>query len=166
VDYEIKDYRGMSLEDQNGYSFQANEYIDTDFKLASTLRAGLEYRFTPQFSGRVGYAWMQHPYEQNFKNNKTPVVTAGTVPHYILEGDVNYFTAGIGYRFTPSFYIDAALVCRTQTDDLYFFPYMETNRPNFVENQPETQDYLPYYPVAASLKSVSFKGLVTLGYKF
>jgi long-subunit fatty acid transport protein len=167
VDYEIKDYRGMDFEYQNGQRFRDNEYIDTDFKSASTLRAGLEYRFTPQFSGRLGYSWMQHPYEQKFKDNLTEVITSGTIPHYTIEGDVNYLTAGIGYRFTPSFYIDAAFIYRTQTDDLYFFPQMETNRLNYIEDQPDTHNkFSTYSPIAASLKNVSFKGLVTLGYKF
>jgi long-subunit fatty acid transport protein len=166
MDYEIKNYRGMYLEYNDGRGFRDNEYIETDFKSISTLRAGLEYRFTSQFSGRLGYSWMQHPYEQKFKDNKTPVVTAGTVPHYTIEGDANYFTAGIGYRFTPRFYMDIAFVYRTQTDDLYFFPKLETNRPDYIDGQEDTHKFKPYYPVASSLKNVSFKSLVTLGYKF
>jgi hypothetical protein len=165
VDYEITNYKGMNLASQYGHDFRDNEYIDTDFRLASTVRAGLEYRFTPRFSGRLGYSWMQHPYEQKFKDNQTQVVTAGTVPHYAIEGDVNYFTGGVGYRFTPNFYIDVALVYRTQMEDLYFFPYMETNRPNYDKAQADNP-YISYYPQASSFKSTSFNGLVTLGYKF
>lgn len=165
LDYEIKDYRSMHLADP--YSAMSNSFegqnngIDANFKVASTLRAGLEYRFTPQFSGRLGYARYESPYEKNFKENKKEVITAGTIPHYTIEGDINYFTAGIGYRFTPNFYIDAALVYRTQTNDLYFFPQTKTNRP-----VGETSEPILYPPVAASFTSTAYKGLVTLGYKF
>jgi long-subunit fatty acid transport protein len=172
MDYEITNYGAMNLKDVNGYEFQNdNDFIRQDFRNASVLRSGIEYRFTSQFSGRLGYGWQQNPYEKNFKNNKTQAVIAGvlgtgTIPHYTIEGDVNYFTAGIGYRFTPNFYIDFALVNRIQTDELYFFPYLETNRPNYIENKEETHQFIPYYPQASSLKNVSFKGLMTLGYKF
>ena len=157
VDYEIKDYRSMNLEEPNGYNYRdQNQYIDDDFRMASTLRAGLEYRFTPQFSGRLGYAWMQSPYEKEFKDNRPQdAELVGTIPHYTVEGNVNYFTAGIGYRFTPKFYLDFAFVHGSQkNDDLYFFPsvyYDENDRPS---------------PKAASLNNAFNKGLLTLGYRF
>jgi opacity protein-like surface antigen len=164
LDYEIKDYRSMNFDDQylsasSGFEAQ-NKDIDKKFEIASTVRAGLEYRFTPQFSGRLGYSLMQNPYKKDVKDNKVEIITAGTIPHYTIEGNVNYFTAGIGYRFTPNFYIDAAFVYRTQKDDSYFFPYIETNRPD------QTNDPVSYFPVAASFTNTSYKGLVTLGYKF
>jgi long-subunit fatty acid transport protein len=164
IDYELKDYRSMNFADQYSSAYNSfakqNEDINKKFKVASTLRAGLEYRFTPQFSGRLGYAQIEHPYEKDFKENKVEVITAGTIPHYTIEGDINYFTTGLGYRFTPNFYIDAAFIYRTQTDNLYFFPYVETNRPG------DTNEPVPYFPQGASFTNTSYKGLVTLGYKF
>jgi long-subunit fatty acid transport protein len=155
VDYEIKDHSGMDLMDQyrNDKMYQSdNEFINKAFKTASTVRAGLEYRFTPQFSGRLGYSWVQNPYNALFKDD---LRTVGTLPHYTVEGDVSYFTAGIGYRFTPQFYIDAALVYKTQTNDLYAFPF------SYDEKRDESLSL-----VGASLKSSAYKGLLTLGYKF
>jgi hypothetical protein len=161
VDYELKDYKSMKLQNQGHYDFKAeNDYIHLDFKMASTLRVGLEYRFTSQFSGRLGYAWMQNPYEQEFKDNQVEVPVLGallvqTIPHYTIEGDVNYFTAGIGYRFTSSFYIDAAFVYRTQEDKLYYFPSLWNDKgETLLDSKP------------SSFKNTSYKGLVTLGYKF
>jgi long-subunit fatty acid transport protein len=169
ADYEIKDYRSMNLADPHSSfsnSFEGqNEGIDTNFKVASILKAGLEYRFTSQFSGRLGYARYENPYEKSFRQNKKEVITAGTIPHYTIEGDVNYFTAGIGYRFSPNFYLDVAFVYRTQKDDLYFFPYVETDRPKAKDSSPSASAD-PYYPVAASFTNTAYKGLVTLGYKF
>ncbi|MDR0864741.1 MAG: outer membrane protein transport protein [Candidatus Symbiothrix sp.] len=148
LDYELKNYSGMYLNEDyagNRYS-ETNKFMDKAFNsTASTIRAGLEYRFTPQLSGRVGYSWMQNPYKESYKDQ---LLISGTIPHYTVEGDVNYFTAGIGYRFTPQFYVDATFVYKTQTDVLYGYPLVFNN------SEP------------ASLKSNTSKGLVTLGYKF
>ena len=157
LDYDIKDYSSMNLEDDYGYSNrEQNQFIDTDFRMASTLRAGLEYRFTPQFSGRLGYAWMQSPYEKEFKdNNPHDAALIGTVPHYTVDGDVQYYTAGVGYRFTPQFYLDFAFVHgRQQKDDLYFFPSIYKDEDGNLS------------PKSASFNNTFNKGLLTLGYKF
>ena len=152
VDYEIKDYTTMNLKDGNGYNMDKdNDIIDEDFKMASSVRLGLEYKFTPQLSGRLGYAWMGSPYTDDFKNAKVQAVTSGTIPHYTIEGNVSHFTAGFGYRFTPQFYLDFALVSKTQTDDLYYFPSIPDV--NFASA-----------PVA--YKNNTYRGLLTLGYKF
>lgn len=152
LDYEIKDYTTMNLKESDGYNLEKdNQFIDEDFKIASSLRLGLEYKFTPQFAGRIGYAWMGSPYETNFKNGNTQVMTAGTVPQYTVEGDVNYFTAGLGYRFTPKFYLDLAIVARTQTDDLYYFSPI----PSW-DLKSQSVEY----------KNKTIKGLLTVGYKF
>lgn len=156
LDYEIKDYTGMDLADNNGREYKSdNQYINEDFKTASTLRAGLEYRFTPQFSGRLGYSRIQNPYEEKFGAGEKEAMIVGTVPHYTIEGDVNYFTAGIGYRFTPQFYIDVAFVYKTQKDDLYAFPSVWDDNGNYIVES-----------IPAKLTNNTYKGLVTVGYKF
>lgn len=154
VDYEIKDYASMNLKDEDGYNWDAaNSFIDMDFKMASTLRAGLEYRITSQFAGRVGFALVQTPYSKDIKDGAIQVMTAGTIPHYSIEGDASYLTAGIGYRFTPQFYVDLAFVYRSQTDDLYAY-------------SPIPSDVNSVGSIPAKFKNNSYKGLVTLGYKF
>ncbi|GHT73853.1 hemin receptor [Bacteroidia bacterium] len=146
LDYEIKDYTSMGFHDESGYAMnEQNDYIKEDFKVTSTVRAGFEYRFTSQFSARLGYAYMQNPYEKSFKNNEKEVMVVGTIPHYTLEGDKHYFTAGIGYRFTPNFYMDLAFVYKTQEDDLYFYPLIAEK---------------------VSFKNNLYKGLLTAGYRF
>ncbi|MDR3061567.1 MAG: outer membrane protein transport protein [Dysgonamonadaceae bacterium] len=173
LDYEIKDYSGMNLMDKYGKEKEfENHYIQQDFKTASTVRAGLEYRFTPQFSGRLGYSWVENPYKTEFKDNPSAGeylnvnekyrykdLIVGTVPHYTIESNVNYLTAGIGYRFTPRFYVDATLVYRSQTDDLYYFPSYE-----FINNNGEHRQLVKSIP--AKLTNNTYKGLVTVGYKF
>ncbi|WP_053826304.1 OmpP1/FadL family transporter [Lascolabacillus massiliensis] len=161
VDYEMVDYSKMklmipsnSMDDEDWYEVD-NGYISTDFKNASTVKVGTEYRFTPKFYGRLGYAWIQNPYETEFKESGDAFIpNSNTV--YRMEGDAKYFTGGIGYRFNQSFFLDFALVYKTQTDDLYPFPNLYTdNRTELVI------DANPF-----ELKNNSFRGLITLGYKF
>lgn len=157
LDYEYKNYGRMEFSKQyvNDYDFGTeNGYINEDFKGASTIRAGVETRFTPQFSGRWGFAWMQNPYDSQFKNSEIEVVTQGTIPNYTLEGDALYLTTGVGFRFTPRFYMDLALVYRTQEDELHFFS------PIFYNNGD------PLASTPSKLTNSSLKTLVTLGYKF
>lgn len=153
VDYELTNYKNMTLKDDYGRELGNNAYIKQDFRLASTLRAGLEVRFTPRVSGRIGYAWMQSPLSTEFKNQDEGYLAepVGSVPHYTLEGDTHHFTYGLGYRFTKNFYGDVAFVMKWQEDDLYAFP---------------ADDHGLYSPVKGTLKTNTFQGLVTLGYRF
>ena len=162
VDYELTNYKNMRYSESynsrvsNIYS-STNSYIDTDYKPASTVRAGIEYRFSPRMYGRLGYAWMQNPYNDVYKDQQGDAMISGTVPHYVMEGDTQYYTGGFGYRFSPSFYMDLAVVFKNQTDDLY--PY-----PNVYANEARTDlvvDAQPY-----KLDSNSVRGALTIGYKF
>jgi len=158
LDYEYKDYGKMKFSPRfmNDANFSnENQYIQEDFKGVSTIRAGFEYRFSPQFSGRLGSAWMQQPYSSQFKNGGIEVMTPGTIPNYTIDGSSLYLTGGVGFRFTPQFYMDLALVYRTQQDDLYFFS------PTFYDDGSRCVDSTP-----AKLKNNSFKTLLTMGYKF
>jgi long-subunit fatty acid transport protein len=157
LDYEWKDYRKMKLLDNQGSPKQdANNFINADFKAASTLRAGLEYRIDPQLSARLGYSYAQNPYEKTFRNGGREAMIVGTVPHYTLDGDTQSFTAGIGYRFTPNFYIDAAFVYQTQEGSLYYFPLIGLDK--------DGHGGLSSTPASVSKRDC--KGLVTVGYKF
>ena len=155
VDLEVKDYTAMTLRDSRGFAYSKdNQWIDEDFKVAATVRAGLEYRFTPQFSGRLGYSWMENPYEQKVREGNREMIMGltSTRPHYTIQGDVNYFTAGVGFRFTPQFYMDASFVYKTQKDDLYYFSPVFDGA--VVDSTP------------TSFHNNTYKGLLTLGYRF
>lgn len=161
ADYELVDYRNMklmvpsnSIDSRDWYSID-NEYISTDFRSTSTLKIGTEYRFTPKFYGRLGYAWMQNPYDADFKEAGNAAVVGSNTIHRI-EGDANYYTGGVGFRFNQNFFLDIAMVYKTQTDDLYPFPnlYSENGTVPVIDGNP------------FELKNSSFRGLVTLGYKF
>ena len=162
VDYELTNYGNMKYSEASGYNVRredsydenANIFIKDDFKASSTVRTGLEYRFTPQFSGRLGYAWMQNPYESALKD-RGDAVTVGSTTAYRIEGDANYFTGGFGYRFNRNFYADLAVVYKTQKDDLYSYSnvYYDTGG-QFINAEPY------------ELTNNSIRGLLTIGYKF
>lgn len=161
VDYELSNYKSMKYStSSDSYYVSSNTYdadnsfIKEDFKVTSTVRAGLEYRFTPQLSGRLGYAWMQNPYNSTFKENGN-AMTVGSTSAYRMEGDANYFTGGLGYRFNRYFYADLAVVYKTQEDDLYSYS-------NVYNDLGETYiDAAPY-----KLTNNSIRGLLTIGYRF
>lgn len=144
ADYELTNYSNMKLKDRDGNEYYDNNYIKDDFKNSSTIRVGAEIRFTPQFSGRVGYMWQQSPVEKKVKDGDIVPVTAGTVTQYTLVGDANYYTWGLGYKFTKNFYTDIAFVIKNRKDNLY--SYQDSDR--------------------AELKTSQFTGLLTLGCKF
>lgn len=161
VDYEMSNYKNMKYSTSSDTYYVSpdtynndNAYIKEDFKVTSTVRAGLEYRFTPQFSGRLGYAWMQNPYNTTFKENGN-AMTVGSTTAYRMEGDANYFTGGIGYRFNRYFYTDLAIVYKTQDDDLYAYSNV------FNDLGQSYIDAAPY-----KLTNNSIRGLLTIGYRF
>lgn len=146
ADYELTNYKNMKMFRDGGGKLNddPNPYIKEDFRMASTLRVGAEVRVTPQFSVRAGYSWVQTPLVAEFKDNKTEVMTVGTTSNYVLDGDTNYFTYGLGYRFTKSFYTDVAFLMRTQKSDLYSY----------------------YGSEKATWKDNTFQGMMTVGYRF
>ncbi|MCL2650387.1 MAG: outer membrane protein transport protein [Candidatus Azobacteroides sp.] len=159
VDYEYSDYSRMNLGTQYGlFDFgyaQQNDFISQDFKGASTLKAGLEYKVTPQVALRAGYTWMQNPLEASFKSGGVEVLPNETVTAYTLDGDANYYSIGAGYRFTPNFYMDFAFSFKQQTNELYTYsPIWDDNGAPLVES------------VSAKLKNNTNRGILTLGYKF
>lgn len=160
VDYELTDYTQMKMKEAyNGAgAFEStNNFIKDDFRLASALRVGAEYRFTPQFSGRIGYAWTQSPYEKVFGKNHREAITVGTISHFTLDGDTHNYTWGLGYRFSKYFYADVAFVYQQQKDALYAF----SGVPSY--------DFPGEWEIEspkADLKINSFQGLLTLGLRF
>lgn len=153
ADYELTNYGGnLKLFNNNGgdFSNNPNAVISKIFRTASTLRVGGEYRFTDRFSGRVGYAWMQSPVKPSVTKagdslNSIEITNDGrAITQYGLDGDANYFTYGLGYKFTPQFYVDIAFVMKNETDKFYTFDFSDQTK----------------------FKTNTFQGLLTLGYKF
>ncbi len=129
MDYEISNYGNLKFKGVEGVTNRfadANRFISEDHKTASTFRVGMEYRFTPQFSLRLGYAWMQNPYKDKFvsgnADNTQIAAITGSTTIYNIDGDAQFFTGGLGYRFSPNLYADWAIVYKTQKSDVYPYP--------------------------------------------
>lgn len=166
ADYERMNYKEMKLSVPSDYSDKGwyddeNNYIKTDFRAASTVRLGMEYRFSQQFSLRLGYAFVENPYDVQFAKAGDASVAASHRSNtiYRIEGDTNYLTGGMGYRFNRNFYLDWAVVFQTQKDDLYPFP-------NLYEYNGDQRGNLIIDASPFVMKYTSVRGILTLGYRF
>lgn len=156
VDYQITNYKSMSLADDRGMELTAdNDDIRNHFEWEKTLKAGLEIKVTPQFAVRAGGAWVTSPMTTHLQNvDNVDVFTAGTVTNFTTEKNTSYYTVGLGYRFTPNFYTDVACVFKTQKENAFAFPKTFDKNGTYVNSIP------------ASLKTQSTRVALTLGYKF
>lgn len=160
VDYEISDYGNMKFPhpglDREKEISKINSDISHHFGIANTLKIGAEVKVMPQFAVRAGYALYTTPMKKSFRTGETgEVLTAGTVTNYTLDdGSTNYYTIGLGYRFTPNFYADLACVYKTYKESVY--PYSST----------VTTDNNYHLVTPGTLKNNDTKVVLTLGYKF
>lgn len=159
VDYELTNYKGMRLSDRDGYAQDDdNSLIKGDYRWAGMLKAGAEVKVTPQFAVRVGTAWQNSPVQDHMKYTSDGVISevsvSGTRTVYSVDHSVNYYTLGLGYRFTPNFYVDLAAVYRMQKEEVYPFPHLIEEGKILVESVPSI------------LKTNTTKVALTFGYKF
>lgn len=156
LDYELMNYRRARMYDYYG---SANIYTNTDietfFRNANTIRVGAEVKVTPQFSVRAGYSWTSSGMNNDLQDNNVSVATVGTIPNYTIDRGLSSYSIGIGYRFTPHFYVDLAYVLRNQKDDVYAFA------PLFDEEGIPVVDSW-----GAEMKTKTTRVALTLGYKF
>lgn len=156
VDYEYRPYQSMTMKDNSGNSFNDyNNDIKSYYKAANIIRVGAEYRVTPQFSVRAGYAYESTPTGSEVKNDQLTVYTSnpydtGTTPSYTLDNATQYITCGIGYRY-KNFYADAAYVHKSRKSE--YHPYTGYNG--------YTAD-----PYTAEVKSNDSNIVLSLGFKF
>ncbi|MDR1335320.1 MAG: outer membrane protein transport protein [Tannerella sp.] len=121
LDYELTDYKSMYLSDRQGYAYGDNKHIQEDFGPGHTVKLGAEVKVTPQFALRAGYIWQSSPMKELLRNGGQEVFPVGTISHFAVSNATNYYTAGLGYRFTPNFYMDLAYILRIQKESLYPF---------------------------------------------
>ncbi len=128
MDYELTNYRNMRLgnRDEGTYYSDITQQAERDFKVGHTLKLGAEYRVTPQFSIRGGYVWEASPMQGRLTEGGE-IFTSGTVTHYSTVGTANTYTVGLGYRFTPNFYMDLACVYRNAAEQLHPFSDIPLN---------------------------------------
>lgn len=141
VDYELTDYSVMRFSeltnDMAGYDYfyETNECNRKFAGLQHQLRAGLEFRLTPEFAVRLGYNLLTSP-EKYYTNTHGQKVTANDfISNFeTLRGDLHngkYFgdktnaaSFGIGYSSPGSFFMDLA-ARTTQYPLSTFTPYYD-----------------------------------------
>ena len=159
VDYEISNHESMKLSDPDGLEYNDNELIKEDFGCSHAFKVGAEFKPTPQFAVRVGGGWQSSPIKTALKEGAVEVFTSGETPNYTIYKSTTHYSVGLGYRFTPNFYLDLACIYREQKDDVYAFS------PVMVENSKgETLQIVE--SSASSLKTGRTQVALTLGYKF
>lgn len=89
--------------------YATNKDIQSYYKSTTTIRVGAEYRITPRFSIRAGYAHVSSPVKTEVKDGSMMIYTSGTMTNYRLDNSTDYITCGLGYNFN-NFYIDGAFV--------------------------------------------------------
>lgn len=163
LDYELANYSGIQLKDTYGPFVNDNKLMKEYFTpMQSTLRLGGEVRVSPQFSLRAGGYWRQAPMKASLDSNPNqqsatiPVNEAGTVPHYEIVGMGYGVTGGLGWRFSPSSYVDLAVVYQGQQSLMYPFPtrYYGDNGEQLTTPQP------------IQLQKQRIYGVATFGFKF
>lgn len=146
MDLQSTDYTRLRERDDYGYLYtgvveDANRYFTRSYQ----FRSGLEWRITPSWSARVGYAHTTSPISADVEGKDMKVVTTSTAPYYNLDMGTNYFAGGVGYHY-GNFFLDLAYL--RQENSSHFYPFyhdssvkgdkyhnyasMETSRDNFV----------------------------------
>jgi long-subunit fatty acid transport protein len=164
LDYELTDYKSMRLGSHDGedFSFETdNSIINKDFGMAQTLKAGIEIKPALRWAIRAGYMQQSNPMTGNLtdESKQTEVFTAGTVPHYTtVAAPTRHYTAGLGYRFSPNFYMDLAYIYRVQKEKLY--PFSPVGWSDINLNIPSIE------PSPSNLTAKTSRIALTFGYKF
>lgn len=160
LDYELGNYKYMKLSDWDGYEFEDlnKKLIQKDFGLAHTIKLGAEVKVTPQFAVRAGANWRMSPMKKEFRDGAFEVFPAGTVAHYTLDKGTTSYSVGLGYRFTPNFYMDLACVYRQYKEDAYTFSKVIVEDNNGSRMLVDSE--------AIGLKTNTTQVALTLGYKF
>ncbi len=97
----------------NGPFGVTNSEIKQYYKTSGTLRIGAEFRVTPRFSVRAGYAYTSSPVKEKARDDKEIIQTSGTLTQYSFDDATHYVSCGLGYNF-KSFYVDAAYMYKTR----------------------------------------------------
>ena len=156
VDYTYHMNSDTKLKPSNNFA-PNNQFIDQYVTNSSEFRVGGEFR-QDKFRARLGYNFVQSPYEDltlgiTDANNFTNTTTLNKP----FVGDINRFSAGLGYDF-GGFYVDAAYQYQTQKAQ-----YLIGNE-TFVDRDLYDVSLNDYYAPKAKLDKSLF--LVTLGWQF
>lgn len=135
--------------DYNSYDADGtNANISQLARNTNTFKIGAEYRVSPQFSVRAGYANISSPV--NSDANREEISTANLFPSYCFDSSTNFASVGLGYKI-KGFYADLAYVYKNTKSTYHGF----------------TNDQFSH--LSGPQSSVSFTSnqiVLSMGYKF
>ena len=120
LDYEHNMYPKMRVSYDGTEDMQVSGYIQQYYKSSDIIRIGAEFKVTPSWSLRAGYSYQTSPFTEDIRNGRLNVATAGTTLSYTLDDNIQYITAGTGYRY-KAFYADFAFVHKNRSSEYYAF---------------------------------------------
>lgn len=140
-----------------------NRLTDKTLKGTHTLKLGFELKPADNLSLRFGYNYISKSYEENARFDLPLNSYAALYNHhtdYTNLGDVNIFTAGLGYRF-KHFYMDLAYKFRRQSGEFYAFDDSFRTGKDFANT-----DYANKQLTPVDVNLNRHQAFLTLGYKF
>lgn len=149
VDYEYSALSGTRLAEEDEESSDRSKYaldnqrVKDHFSGVHTLRTGLEVMATPRLALRGGYRYSSSPVRSSFVRGNdyaaSEAFVSGMHTSYTLPGTTNAFSAGLGYRITPSVSLDLAYVYGVQTSRTFAYPYIKDYGPVLDQTNPDVQ---------------------------
>ncbi|MCD8304222.1 MAG: hypothetical protein LUC86_05290 [Prevotellaceae bacterium] len=104
--------------------FAMNQHTKSVLQGQHTLKMGVEYKPTSDLSLRLGYNYISSRYKDGATFDQYSIdseaMDYSTSTDYMLLGDANILTVGLGYKL-KSFYVDLAYKFRAQSGDFYAF---------------------------------------------
>lgn len=164
-DYEYTANDDMTFDDPYSIDmfYKTNQEIPQIVSPMHTFKVGGEFRISPQFSARLGYAYQTSPVKSTYRSGHE-IPTTGTVTSFTLDRATNYFTVGLGYRFS-NIYADIAYVHRYRSSEL--FPFSPIPDPDAVLNPNEMDaPSLLISPQISTLTDHNNSFVLTMGVKF
>lgn len=152
LDYEHNMYPKMKVSYDGSEDMQVSSYIRQYYKSSDIVRVGAEFKVAPSWSLRAGYSYQTSPYTEDIRNDRLNVATAGTTLSYTLDDNIQYITAGTGYRY-KAFYADFAFVHKKRSSEYYAF-------------SPDLNDGYSVMPPKSKIKDSNNELVFTLGFKF
>lgn len=153
VDYEYQGVQGMKVSSGNGIEYDdLTDDIKYYYKATNTVRLGLEYRLSKNFSARAGFARTSSGVNQSTLDGEEYVITSGTNPAYTFDRSIRYITCGLGYR-SGGFSVDMAYVNKFTKSTYQPYSSYESDGDWW---------YAPYCDFTTSNNHI----VLTMGYKF
>ena len=164
-DYEYTSNNSMSFDDPYTIDmfYKTNNEISGMLTPVHTFKVGGEYRITPQFSARLGYAYQTAPVKSEYRSGHE-IPTAGTLTIFTLDRETNYFTVGLGYRFS-NVYVDVAYVHRYRRSELFPFSPLPSGSDDLFDPGVINQA-LAISPQISTLTDHNNSFALTMGVKF